>query len=75
MTTENAPVQIIREKPKVIYRGASGAGGAVYGFGMIGAWVYFIGHAATFGLGVLGFLKGIVWPALLVFEALKYFNI
>ena len=38
---------------------------------MIGAWVYFIGHATTFGLGVLGFLKGIVWPALLVYELFK----
>jgi hypothetical protein len=39
---------------------------------MIGAWVYFIGHATTFWIGVLGFLKGIVWPSLLIFEALKY---
>jgi hypothetical protein len=46
----------------------------VYGLGLFGAWVYFIGHATTFWLGVLGFLKGIVWPALLVFEALKYLN-
>ena len=72
MTTDAAPVQIIREKPKIIYRNS--ASGAVYGFGLIGAWVYFIGHATTFGLGVLGFLKGIVWPALLIFEALKYLN-
>lgn len=72
MTTEAAPVQIIREKPKVIYR--NGPSGAVYGLGMIGAWVYFIGQATTFWLGVLGFLKGIVWPALLIFEALKYLN-
>ena len=28
----------------------------------------------TFWLGVLGFLKAIVWPALLVFELLKYLN-
>ncbi len=72
MTTEPAPVQIIREKPRVIYR--NGAGGAVYGLGLIGAWVYFIGHATTFWLGVLGFLKGIVWPALLIFEVLKNLN-
>ena len=70
MTTEPTPVQIIREKPKVIYRDSGG--GAVYGLGLIGAWVYFIGHASTFGLGVLGFFKGIVWPALLIYEALKY---
>jgi hypothetical protein len=73
MTTEQAPIQIIREKPKVIYR--NGASGAVYGLGMIGAWIYFIGQSATFWLGVLGFLKGIVWPAFLVFEALKYLQI
>lgn len=72
MTAESTPVQIVREKPKIIYRNS--AGGAVYGLGLIGAWVYFIGHATTFWLGVLGFLKGIVWPALLIFEALKYLN-
>jgi hypothetical protein len=49
----------------------SGASEAVYGLGFIGACVYFIGHAATFWLGVLGFLKALVWPAFLVFEALK----
>jgi hypothetical protein len=70
MTTEPTPVQIIREKQKVVYRDSGG--GAVYGLGLIGAWVYFIGHATTFGLGVLGFFKGIVWPALLIYEALKY---
>lgn len=47
-------------------------GGAVYGLGFIGAAVYFIGNAATFGVGVLGFLKAIVWPAILVYESLKF---
>jgi hypothetical protein len=60
-------------KPKVIYRG--GASEAVYGFGLIGAWVYYISHAATLWLGVLGIFKGIVWPAMLVYELLKYFNL
>lgn len=44
-------------------------GGAVYGLGFIGAAVYFIGHANTFWVGVLGFVKAIVWPAFLVYEA------
>ncbi|NJD58426.1 MAG: hypothetical protein C3F13_01010 [Anaerolineales bacterium] len=73
MTTDNTPIQIIREKPKVIYR--DGGGGAVYGLGLIGAWIYFIGQATTFWLGVLGFLKGIVWPIFLVYELLKYLNV
>jgi hypothetical protein len=73
MTTDNTPIQIIREKPKVIYR--DGGGGAVYGLGLIGAWIYFIGQATTFWLGVLGFFKGIVWPVYMVLELFKYLNV
>ncbi len=72
MTAEAKPIRQEYPKTKVIHRG--GASEAVYGFGLIGAWVYYIGHATTFGLGVLGFLKGIVWPAMLVYELLKYLN-
>jgi hypothetical protein len=48
-----------------------GASEAVYGLGFIGAAIFFIGQATTFWLGVLGFLKAIVWPVFLVLEALK----
>lgn len=44
---------------------------ALYGIGLIGAAVYFIPNAEGFWMGVLGLLKAIVWPAILVFEALK----
>lgn len=47
-------------------------GGAVYGLGIIGAAIYFIGKATTFWLGVLAILKAIVWPAFLVYELLKF---
>jgi hypothetical protein len=53
---------------------ASSGSGAVYGFGFIGALIYYLQHATTFGAGVLGILKAVVWPALLVlkvFELLK----
>ena len=50
----------------------SASSGAVYGLGMIGAAVYFISHATTFWFGVLAFLKALVWPAILVYEAFKY---
>jgi len=46
--------------------------GAVYGLGMIGAAVYFIMHAVGFWAGVVGVLKAIVWPALVVFELCKH---
>lgn len=45
---------------------------AIYGLGLIGAAVYFISHATTSRMGVIGFLKAIVWPAFLVYEALKH---
>jgi hypothetical protein len=48
--------------------------GAVYGLGLIGAAIYFISHAAGFWMGVLGFLKALVWPVFLVYEAFKYFG-
>jgi hypothetical protein len=44
---------------------------ALYGVGLIGAAIYYIGAATSFGMGVLGFLKALVWPAFLVYEALK----
>ena len=48
------------------------ASGAVYGLGLIGAAIYFISTATGFWVGVLGFLKAIVWPVFLVYEAFKY---
>ena len=44
---------------------------AVYGLGLIGAAIYYISIATSFWIGVLGFLKALVWPAFLVYEALK----
>jgi hypothetical protein len=47
------------------------AANAVYGLGLIGAAIYFISHATTFWLGVVGLLKAIVWPVFLVYQALQ----
>jgi hypothetical protein len=44
---------------------------AVYGVGIIGAAIYYISAATGFWMGVLGILKALVWPAFLVYEALK----
>jgi hypothetical protein len=46
--------------------------GALYGAGLIGAAVYFVSHAGSFWIGVLGFLKALVWPAFLVYGAFKH---
>jgi len=52
----------------------SGPAGAVYGLGFIGAAIYYIGHAVSFWNGVLGFLKALVWPVFLVYDALKFLS-
>ena len=45
--------------------------GALYGLGFIGAAIWFISQATSFWIGVLGFLKAIVWPAFMVYKAFK----
>ena len=53
------------------YHPQTASGGAVYGLGLVGAAVYFLLQATSFWLGVLAILKALVWPAILVFEALR----
>ncbi|MFH0798233.1 MAG: hypothetical protein V1906_02360, partial [Candidatus Woesearchaeota archaeon] len=52
--------------------GKCGCGGAAYGLGIVGAAVYYISTATGFWMGVLGFLKALVWPAFLVHAAMKF---
>ncbi|SEL06940.1 hypothetical protein SAMN04487910_1618 [Aquimarina amphilecti] len=47
----------------------------VYGLGIIGALIYYISHATSFWIGILGVLKAIVWLAFLVYELLKYMKV
>jgi hypothetical protein len=50
----------------------NGASGAVYGLGLIGAAIFFIGQATSFWAGVLGFLKAIIWPVFMVLKAFQF---
>lgn len=56
---------------KTEFRQNASAGNAVYGLGLVGAAIYYISHATGFWMGVVGFLKALIWPAFLVYEALK----
>lgn len=47
-----------------------GDAGAVYGLGMIGAAIFYLQHATNFMDGLLGLVKAIFWPALLVYTVL-----
>jgi hypothetical protein len=72
MTTETIPAESKPHDKKIVYRG--GASETVYGLGFLGALVYYIGHATTLWIGLLGFFKAIFWPAVLVYEALHFFG-
>ena len=69
----NTETTATRSEPRPVTKVVNNAGGQpVYGLGFIAAAIYYISTATTFWMGVVGFLKAIVWPAFLVYEALKY---
>jgi hypothetical protein len=70
MTTEQMTHE--KQQPKSITIRQSGD--AVYGIGMFGAWAYYIGRASTPQERLVGFLKGFIWPAILVYKLLKFLN-
>ncbi len=72
MTAESAPTEQADRKMKVKVQG--GSSDTVYGLGLVGAWMYYIGRATTNQQRVQGFLKGFIWPVTLVYELLKFFN-
>jgi hypothetical protein len=49
--------------------GAAAGGGALYGLGIFGAWVYFWQQADSFWEYVLVVFQGLFWPAWMVYEA------
>ncbi len=49
--------------------------GGIYGMAFIGAAIYFIQHATGFWMGVLGFIKAIFWPAVVLYKVLELLNL
>lgn len=48
-----------------------GSSEAIYGIGVIGALVYFLQHATSFGAGILGIGKAIFWPGVVLYRVLE----
>lgn len=72
MTTELKQDEQEDKQIQVRYQG--GSSGPVYGLGLIGAWVYYIGRATTPDERIKGFFKGFVWPAFLVYRLLEFLD-
>jgi hypothetical protein len=51
--------------------GCSGACGAVYGLGFLGALYYFLTTATSVWMGLVGVVKAVFWPGVLAWLALK----
>ena len=47
-----------------------GTSGGIYFVAFVGAAVYYIQQATSFGGGVLGLLKAMVWPAMVLYKVL-----
>ena len=54
------------------HKAKSSSGPAIYGLGFIGALIYFLQAATTFWIGVISFLKELVWPAFLFYYLLEF---
>jgi hypothetical protein len=54
--------------------GAAASGGAIYGLGIFGAWVYFWQQAGSFWEYVLVLFQGLFWPAWMVYEGFSALN-
>jgi hypothetical protein len=50
--------------------GTAASGGAIYGLGIFGAWVYFWQQADGLWQHLLAVLEGLIWPAFMVYHAL-----
>ncbi len=72
MSDESSITEQEEKKPREMHHGGGGGGDAVYGIGLFGAWVYYIGRATTTEERIKGFLKGLVWPAFLVHDLLVF---
>ncbi len=70
MTTESTVTKPDHEKPAMMHRG--GGSDSVYGIGLFGAWIFFIGRATTSQERLKGFFKGLVWPAFLVYKLFAF---
>jgi hypothetical protein len=49
----------------------AGAAGAIYGLGILGAWVWFFQQADTLWQYVWAFFEGILWPAYMVYDVFR----
>lgn len=53
----------------------SASSGAIYGIDMIGALIYYLQHATSFLMALVGIVKAILWPAVVVYKVLELLKV
>jgi hypothetical protein len=48
---------------------------AIYCIGLMGAAVYYLQHAKSFMEGVIGIIKAVGWPAVVLYRVLELLNL
>ena len=71
----NLSTKNCRDRGGIGRHGSSGIAGGVFFIAFIGAAVYFIQQASSFGMGVLGFLKACIWPYFLIYNLLEFLKV
>ena len=70
MENSTTTYELNPEGKRSVRRG--GVPGGSYGLAFLGALGYYLHHASSFGEGLLGILKAIVWPAMLVYNLMEH---
>ena len=71
----NSSMKYGQDRRGIKKHGSSGIAGAAYFMAFIGAAIYYIQQATSFGMGMLGFLKALVWPVFLIYNLLEFLKI
>jgi hypothetical protein len=50
----------------------NGLSGGLYGMALIGAAVYYVQHSTSVWSAVVGLVKAVFWPAVLMYHVLSY---
>lgn len=66
---KNVPHHVYIKKRRMQSGGVSDG---LYGLGFVGALIYYLQHATSLGMGIVGFFKALVWPAFLIYKLLEY---
>jgi hypothetical protein len=68
-------VNTVHVREKKVMTNHAGMWSSVYGMAFIGAAIYWLQRASSFGDGVWGFFKAIFWPAVLMYKLLEYLKL